>query len=382
MLERLTCNLFQSQNCANGSSGNVLERRTVQSTHISTISSLVDRSLCRDNTQQMHESQKENFGLYALKYNRSAASKRNSVFRILTPGGGSPLRKYSSTSSNIAYNFRHEQFQPCQTIDDNGNNDDDDDETTKRMVAMSEQKTSGYYKIEFSDDDGLDETPNACKNFKENLNNRIKQNECDDTNRTQMSTAPHPPKRVRNVPVRSKPVENRKQILANESLARRQSSPKPSKQMNYKNSAKYAHVTQSNEMSQNDCGNKLPFTAKKNKSELYRIVEMEKYSNDENGNGTATRAATMRTQYSLQKRSNSRDSVDIFKRTDAENAFDDFDEAIHIEPIQRIDRGMCNSRNESDENDRKTVNISTDSDEIRIYTYDKNDENDENVIIV
>lgn len=128
IFNRITCNLFGSQlqhnnqhrahgQSAAGNGGiatsfqshppiaNILERRTIQSTHISTISSLVDRTKVINSTENSgSNSQRDNYGLYALKCNRSAAKRTGIIMNITS----------NELKNQSAYEIKHEQFQPCR----------------------------------------------------------------------------------------------------------------------------------------------------------------------------------------------------------------------------------------------------------------------------
>lgn len=444
ILDRLTCNLFQSSQFSNRSTtktpGNVLERRTVDSAHISTISSLVDRTR-RDSSLQMHESQKENFGLYALKYNRSVASQRGSALGILSTNVRSPQRKFSAHSSGSAGagDCIHEHFQPCQTGRDYGANS-----------VPNERNGNEYYKIQFDGDEcskgsnGLapTKTNKNCRNIK------IQQIESD-TNR-QTVRAPTPPKRVKNLPSarpradRSAKAKAKIEFLDDEMNHNESIQPLEESAAHQTTRAKCAIVTQQQQMrsprvqeiKSNMCTSSITTQNQfvptprlmKNKSELYRIADsgkcLRKNAGDgdddsANGNGKSMGHSTSaRRKLVRQCGSSSTESHDIFATTNGAFAFNDFDKAIQTAPKVPVDGGRsrttreCSNRmvsetetisklhkrvtlrgikinSESTEslgygerNTGETINVSTDSNEIRIYSHQQIDTDSDDGITV
>lgn len=207
-----------------------LERRTIDTNHISTISSLIDKTdekKSKSNSKKAAEkenvstaktktakkavtsksdSQKDNFGLYALKFNRSAAAKRNGVVMNLTtvdslnpsdesatPSPTSTIettirsnakttavnrKKLLSTMGSAATTSttecKHEYFQPCQA------NESDDDHincTLPRQIDNENDNDSNeYLKIEFNETGGLKEIKTCQMNADSNNNNPYKPN--------------------------------------------------------------------------------------------------------------------------------------------------------------------------------------------------------------
>lgn len=105
-----------------------LERRTIDSKHISTVSSLVATKSEDDigiSSSKAKESQRNNFGLYALKFHRNLTTHANSMFMNFKKDIGK--RSKSSTKTvdestvcespefNTARSNRskHEYFEPC-----------------------------------------------------------------------------------------------------------------------------------------------------------------------------------------------------------------------------------------------------------------------------
>lgn len=121
-------------------------RVTIKTSHISTISSLVDKTKTGTFT---YDTKKENYGLYALKCNRNAIKQGllmnvNSEIKFQTP------ITPKITPCNIDVN--HEAFSPCDDIENNLNSIDQYHE---------------YYKIEFSEERGL-ETSTIDRNISNN----------------------------------------------------------------------------------------------------------------------------------------------------------------------------------------------------------------------
>lgn len=145
ILNRISCHLFPHTNHNSNQSGaNILERRTIQSTQISTISSLVDK------TKLDYDAQKENYGLYALKCNRNAL-KNGLIISI------PPVSSSSSPASAEPYNsndINHEQFLPCnqstgsvsfRNANSNNNN------RGKNFSSLNTSHGGELYKIKFTD---------------------------------------------------------------------------------------------------------------------------------------------------------------------------------------------------------------------------------------
>lgn len=179
-LNRITCNLFPTSisSTSNNAADNhqtqpqtTLERRTIKADHISTISSLVDRTNSTDDSSSNCDSQRYNYGLYALKYNRSrtTASKRNEIRQDLSQKDVSvavePPESYTSSLKDsirrsIPLQLKHEYFEPSLRRVNNKLMDDSD-------------IGNEYYKIEFSEEGGLKELKfnTNLKNNNSNSNN-------------------------------------------------------------------------------------------------------------------------------------------------------------------------------------------------------------------
>lgn len=376
----------------------------------------------------MHESQKENFGLYALKYNRSSASRRGSVLKILTPNGGSPRRKLSANSSASVYNFKHEHFQPCQSAYDDNDSD-----------ASNDNAANEFYQIELSEGECINGLKNieARKNDKNCKNMKIQQNESETNGNDSAAPvpAPVPPRRVKSVPLtrpRADPLAQLKANLqfiddeTNNSKSSNQSESSP----HQKAELKCSTVTQQHKMrsprvhtiksnaSAIATENQSLSSARlaNNKDELCRLGDSgenaTKGGGDKNGNCEPAREERCATKRRLVRQSGpalAAKSRDIFAKADDSQAFSDFDEVIRIAPVVVVDR---NSNYECGTPDaataaksekrvtlegtrvngspakargrgRATVNISTDSNEIRIYSreYTSDDESDGAVVV-
>lgn len=356
-LGRFTCNLFQSHLPDRNAPpvGNVLERRTVDSRQISTISSLVDRdnrSATHDGGASVHDHQKENFGLYALKHNRSSASKRGSVHR------------QSTGSRTFVENQNHEHFQPCRasSIDSAG---------SRHTVGHDED---GYCEIELSDESGSDVIQmSRSVNSKPNIKATTKQKDGEKSEKsvqsapissTSGSVPPVPPKRAKSkLRLRKSQPQTQKLFVPTEiaddgkefverslhSQRNKFTTEKRSSAMQTTSECdlhSVKHVDgpvqpKKEQLMQNDEYDQINVT--KNKSELYRIAghtramtnaTVEKYpqTNPSLRQIEATRRQLQRHNQSSVK------SVDIFKSTNESNAFDGFDEALQIAPVVSVDR--------------------------------------------
>lgn len=142
-LNRFSLNIFGMSQKRNTAPARV----TIQTSHISTISSLVDKT---KTGTFAYDTKRENYGLYALKCNRNAIKQGllmnvNTELNIPTP-------ITPQTPSYIDVN--HEVFSPCD------NNDDDDIENNLNSIDQYHE----YYKIEFSEERGLETSTNISNN--------------------------------------------------------------------------------------------------------------------------------------------------------------------------------------------------------------------------
>lgn len=413
-LGRITCNLFQSHLPQRNvpQSGNVLERRTVDSRHISTISSLVDKNgqnAVHEGGSHLHESQKENFGLYALKYSRSNASKCGS------------LQSQKGGSRSTVENQSHEHFQPCRASSIESS-------SSQQSVAHDEE---GYCEIELSDESATEEVRTnrvkSAKNAEKVIENAIESNRL-------RAVPPVPPKRVKNKIRQRQPQTQQQKLyippeapcgdgeLVERSLhsqriklsSEKRFSPKKLMNQTDMQSAKYDHdsVRPKNDRIEKMSNQFEQINVRKNKSELYRIagskssstvkatIEEHQPSPSVRQNGSKRRNLHRHSLSSVK-------SVDIFKSTNELHAFDDFDDVLEVVPVVAVDRysvpNECIDENRnrnrpkrsnrvkirnmemnrrSGADDRSTVsrdnnannqtwNISTDSNELTIYSHEK-----------
>lgn len=109
------------------SSSEHLERRTIDTKHISTVSSLVatksEDDIC--NSSKAKESQRNNFGLYALKFHRNLSTHANSMIQSFKKDIGKRSKSCPKTvdetnvSESPEFNAsrsnrsKHEYFEPC-----------------------------------------------------------------------------------------------------------------------------------------------------------------------------------------------------------------------------------------------------------------------------
>lgn len=135
-----------------------LERRTVDSKHISTVSSLVATTADSDDGQSPNakESQRNNFGLYALKFHRNLATHANSM--LMNFKRDSCVRSKASKSvetspansptqnKTLANRSKHEYFEPCDRPHTNYNdaNEHYDDEFDEGCSVDIWNKTNRF----------------------------------------------------------------------------------------------------------------------------------------------------------------------------------------------------------------------------------------------
>lgn len=139
---------------------NILERRTIQSTQISTISSLIDENTSNANNLQCHENQRSNYGLYALKYNRTVAKRTGILMNMNLSTNEYYAQHFHNDSNehmrNLSSNqleMKHEQFEPCQAEDHENNS----------LTHVTDNRE--YYKIEFSEEHGLRRSRNSKQSY-------------------------------------------------------------------------------------------------------------------------------------------------------------------------------------------------------------------------
>lgn len=140
-LNRFSLNIFGMSTKRNPAPARV----TIQTSHISTISSLVDKTKTGTFT---YDTKKENYGLYALKCNR------NAIKQGLLMNVNSDINSQAAiTPKTPSYSdVNHEVFSPCDNNDDIDNNFNSIDQYHE------------YYKIEFSEERGLETSTNISNN--------------------------------------------------------------------------------------------------------------------------------------------------------------------------------------------------------------------------
>lgn len=136
-----------------------LERRTVNTNHISTVSSLVATKSDADDGQSTtaKESQRNNFGLYALKFHRNLATHANTMMMNFKRDScvrskGSKTDETTATDAikrnkTIKHRSKHEQFQPCDRQYTNHNIDSIehyDDEYDEQCSIDVSKKTNRF----------------------------------------------------------------------------------------------------------------------------------------------------------------------------------------------------------------------------------------------
>lgn len=368
---RITCNIFQplfpqrdaSQQGNIPEHGNVLERRTVDSRQISTISSLVDRdnrSVRHAASSQLHDSQKENFGLYALKHHRNSASKSGS------------FQSQKSGSRSTVENQNHELFQPCRATSL--------DSSSSQGTVIHDD--GGYYEINLSEDESGSEKMNRIKSPKIESNLRsdpMKNAERGDksavsTNEPKI-VPPVPPKRVKSKSRQKQPQPQALFVPSEKSngakpLVERSLHSQRTKVMAEKHHNPRDTINESDFQSSEHGKDSTPVINKKivktgsqfeqinvskNKSELFRIANTNSRMIASAPNETypsptpaARQIETSRRKLQRQSRSSAK-SVDIFDSTNPSNAFHDFEEVLKIAPVVAVDR-------ESNENGNENLN--------------------------
>lgn len=154
---------------------NDLQRRTVDTKHISTVSSLVNTKSESDGnnkSSKAKESQRNNFGLYALKFHRNLTARANNV--ILNFKNDNTKRSKPSKADLSAPNseLKHEYFEACgHSI-----------ESTQYNYTA----TDDYCRIELNDDHNM----NRSSSF---------DNNSDEMTFSQRTIAPVRPRRMKSI---------------------------------------------------------------------------------------------------------------------------------------------------------------------------------------
>lgn len=137
-----------------------LQRRTVDTKHISTVSSLVtsktETDLSKKSTKDK-DSQRNNFGLYALKFHRNLAARANNVILNFKSDN---LKRSKSTKNNAEQpsapnnELKHEYFEACgHSIE---------------SAHYNYNETDEYCKIELNDDHSMNIHMNRSNSFDTN----------------------------------------------------------------------------------------------------------------------------------------------------------------------------------------------------------------------
>lgn len=190
-----------------------LERRTIDSKHISTVSSLVATRSDDDDpdkSSKAKESQRNNFGLYALKFHRNLATHANTMFVNFKKDIGKrskvssksadepPVSESPEFDAARGNRSKHEYFEPChrQRTHRNGN--------------------EAHYDSEFDDC----RQTNAWNNSNRFQRNRCENDSDDAINGPPNSRAPVRPRRIKPVAPKAKPVAAAHRADARNSFAR------------------------------------------------------------------------------------------------------------------------------------------------------------------
>lgn len=255
-LNRFSFNIFgMSQNGSTPPS-----RVTIQTSHISTISSLVDKTKTGTFT---YDTKKENYGLYALKCNRNAIKQGllmnvKSEINVHTP----------TTPTTPTYmDVNHEVFSPCKNIDDIENN----------LNSMDQYHE--YYKIEFSEERGLE---TSIIDRHTNISNNTRRIECNTSNKRMP-----PPRQKKKLLSNTTSMVNDKRVFStkpipNEKLLKNcqknHLSSGCSNEQELSGSSNHSRKLSNGE---NELSSRIKRNTdfKKNDSVLYRIVQTEKRPN-------------------------------------------------------------------------------------------------------
>ncbi|XP_037027689.1 uncharacterized protein LOC119068256 [Bradysia coprophila] len=264
-INRLSLNIFGMSQKRNNQPGRV----TIQSQHISTISSLVDKTKSGTFT---YDTKKENYGLYALKCNRNAI-KQGLLMNVNSETNFHPASRAANAASSTDV---HEVFSPCDNNKDVENN------------FNSIEQYHEYYKIEFSEERCL-ETSVIDRNANIS-NNNTRRIECNSNSSSKRVPPPRPKKKLLSLTTSTVNDNNRKcststkPILNNERLLK-------NCQKNHLSSAcsiepELSSDNHSRKLSygENELSTRNADSSEKNDSALYRIVQAESILNNSDRN--------------------------------------------------------------------------------------------------
>lgn len=266
---RLSLNIFGMPQKRN----NQPDRVTIQSSHISTISSLVDKTKTGTFT---YDTKKENYGLYALKCNRNAV-KQGVLMNVNSESNFHPTSRAQQTSSSTDVN--HEVFSPCDSRYDTENN------------LNSIERYHEYYKIEFSEERGLETSViDRNANISNNHTSRIECNRNGNTSKV-VVPPPRPKKKLlshttptvngnsRKCSTSTKPILNNERLLKNCQKNHLSSACSIEPELSSDNHSRKLSYGE-NELSTKNADS----SKKRNDSALYRIVQAESILNHSDRN--------------------------------------------------------------------------------------------------
>ncbi len=235
-------------------------RVTIQSSHISTISSLVDKTKTGTFT---YDTKKENYGLYALKCNRNAI-KQGLLMNVNSEVNFQASNKITPQITAPTFiDVNHEAFSPCDNNDDIENN------------LNSIDQYHEYYKIEFSEERCL-ETSIIDRNA--NNSNNTRRIECNANNKRM----PPPRQKKKLLSNTTSTVNDKKAYFTNERLLK--NCQKNHLSSGCSNERELSSDNHSRILSnENELSSRINTDSKKNDSVLYRIVQTDTTLNNFDG---------------------------------------------------------------------------------------------------
>lgn len=360
ILNRISSHLFPpSANTTTSNRPNVLERRTIQSTQISTISSLVDKTKSETFS---YDAQKENYGLYALKCNRNAL-KNGLIISVPPPSQQSFQSQHHSSSSFNSNDINHEKFLPCNQSTDivsvhhtNFNHD-------TNFNSLNTASHGDFYKIEFNETvadycSSSGRIPeNNSKQFYDNTNGVVNNERNFSQTKENVRKVPPPRKKkfmptlqseeIRKVP----PVKSINKMKAPSVPISTPHTLCVQKPVELQNNISLVASNNSSKLLMQKTNSDdflIPMNnLKKNPSELYRIAEMKVHrSLDTLGTvlsaappvvSFATRSTTSvaprAKRKNLIKQFSTTDSINIFEMNRHDDVFTDFNEVLYSVPV-------------------------------------------------
>lgn len=190
-----TCNSNTTDDKINNAASNVdknaLERQTIDSKQISTISSIVDKTEYESKQKRKIYNQKRNYGLYALKFNRNEAKRSTCIDSQFAPERKWLNDKRCISAPIASHELKHEYFESCEV--NRQKNNILNVENIEIIDSDEYYSKENRYDYDYKDIPKRPKRPNVVDNNKDFSIIRSKSNVVNE--RRKKMPAPVPPKR-------------------------------------------------------------------------------------------------------------------------------------------------------------------------------------------